>query len=118
MPNEYLRAGRAFEERIARALREDYGFPGAETIRVKHPDRGDIGGILDWTIECKGIAYGHEGARFDLSEASNQAMRARITNWSPYAMVIRQRKNHVTGRALCIVELGIMAPLMRRLEEL
>ena len=54
MPNPNQRAGRDWEETVARYLR-DNGFPAADTIRVRHPDRGDIGGVPDWTLECKAI---------------------------------------------------------------
>jgi hypothetical protein len=54
MPNRNLRSGRDWEEAVARYLRE-HGFPQAEVMRVHHPDRGDVGQVEDWTIECKGI---------------------------------------------------------------
>jgi hypothetical protein len=54
MPNPNQRAGRAWEEDTARYLRE-HGHPAADTIRIRHPDRGDIGGVEDWTLECKSI---------------------------------------------------------------
>lgn len=47
-------AAARWEEDAARYLR-DGGLAGAERQRVKHPDRGDIGGVPDWTIECKGL---------------------------------------------------------------
>lgn len=54
MANPNQRAGREWEEDTARLLR-DSGFPDADRIVVRHPDRGDIGGVPDWTIECKSI---------------------------------------------------------------
>lgn len=55
MPNSSQRAGRLWEEDAARELR-DGGHPKADTARVRHPDRGDIDGVEDWTVECKAIA--------------------------------------------------------------
>jgi hypothetical protein len=52
MPNRNQRAGSDWEEASARAAR-DAGFKDAERTRVKHPDRGDIGHVPAWTIECK-----------------------------------------------------------------
>lgn len=55
MPNPNQRAGREWEESCARLLRETAGFTDAERTVVRHPDRGDIGGVPDWTLECKGV---------------------------------------------------------------
>lgn len=52
MPNRQQRAGGDWEEACARAAR-DAGFARAERTRVKHPDRGDVGHVDGWTIECK-----------------------------------------------------------------
>lgn len=146
-------AAARWEEDAARYLR-DHGFP-AERQRVKHPDRGDVGGVPDWTLECKGLdkmarrkagpsfdAYiqarknvisdgweledyfmaGFEAGRlseprFDMARAMDQAMRARAVNGHPYAAVIRKRSGMPAARAYVIVELGVMAPIMQRLEE-
>jgi hypothetical protein len=53
MPNRNQRAGGDWEETCARDARESGGFLHAERTRVKHPDRGDIGHVDGWTIECK-----------------------------------------------------------------
>lgn len=55
MPNPNQRAGREWEEAIARLLRETAGFTDAERTVVRHPDRGDVGGVPEWTLECKAI---------------------------------------------------------------
>jgi hypothetical protein len=52
MPNRQQRAGTDWEETCAADARAA-GFPKAERIRVKHPDRGDIGHVPAWTLECK-----------------------------------------------------------------
>jgi hypothetical protein len=114
-----------FEERIADEFRRG-GFPGAERMRVKHPDRGDLLGIPDWTIECKSVAP-RQGrtcesckqpvGRFNMAAAMDQAAAARATNASPYSAVIRQRKNAPTGRTYVIVELSQFIPTARRLDE-
>lgn len=53
MPNRNQRAGADWEEAAARDARQVGGFKDAERTRVKHPDRGDIGHVPRWTIECK-----------------------------------------------------------------
>ena len=73
MPNPNQRAGRDWEEAVARYLR-DNGFPAADTIRVRHPDRGDIGGVPDWTLECKAIGP-RNGAPTTAPEAAREHSR-------------------------------------------
>jgi hypothetical protein len=58
MPNPNQRAGREWEESCARLFREG-GFPDTERIVVRHPDRGDLGGVPDWTLECKSLGPRH-----------------------------------------------------------
>lgn len=125
MTSALQQAGSEFETRLeAEFLR--HGFTDARRIRVKHPDRGDIGGVPGWTVEAKGIAYRKGGScpecnrsldRFDMNLSVDQAMRARMTTGDEYALVVRQRKNHPLSRAYAILELGLMLPIMRRLEE-
>jgi hypothetical protein len=114
MPSPNQAEGARWEETVARFLREQ-GFTGAERIRVKHPDRGDIGGLTDWVIECKNT--NPKDGRFTLSEAMDQAASARVTAGAPYAMVVKNRARANVARAFCVVELGLMVPLMRRLDE-
>ena len=102
--------GARWEETTARFLRE-HGFPGAERIRVKHPDRGDVGGLTDWTIECKNIG------KLLLSEAMDQAARARVVNGTPWSVCFVQRRNHPAGRAFAVVELAQWAATARMLDE-
>jgi hypothetical protein len=114
-----------FEERIALEFRTA-GFRGAERIRVKHPDRGDLGGLTDWTIECKSVAP-RQGktcetcrqpiGRFNLAAAMDQAAAARAITGTPYSAVVRQRKNAATARTYVIVELGQFIATARRLDE-
>ncbi len=92
---------------------------------MKHPDRGDIGGVPYFTVECKGIAPGHGGkcpacgqstGRFDMAAALDQAEKARAFNGTPYAMVVRQRKQAALDRLPCIVEFAQLAALMHEAE--
>jgi hypothetical protein len=76
MPNANQRAGRAWEEDAARFLRE-HGHPAADTIRIRHPDRGDIGGVAEWTLECKSIGPGDVRARGEIAAAAAAAYRHR-----------------------------------------
>jgi hypothetical protein len=72
MPNPNQRAGRLWEEDVSRFLRE-HGHPAADTIRIRHPDRGDIGGVEDWTLECKAI--GPAGPRLNDPRGAWRAIR-------------------------------------------
>jgi hypothetical protein len=76
MPNPNQRAGRAWEEDAARFLRE-HGHPAADTIRIRHPDRGDIGGVEDWTLECKAPGPGDAAARGEVAAKGAAAYRHR-----------------------------------------
>lgn len=107
-------ASAAFEERMARYLRES-GETGAERLRVKHPDRGDIGHVPGWTIEIKGIAPGNGSrcgecgqarGRFDMAAAVDQMLAAQKVNEDPFALLIRQRKRAPDRRQYAIMELG------------
>ena len=97
MPNANLVKGARAEETVARGLRER-GFPGAERMRVKHPDRGDIGGLLDWTIEIKNIG------REDLAASMDQLRRAQSTAGTPWGVLVKQRRNHGVGRWYWVME--------------
>jgi hypothetical protein len=74
------------------------GHPKAERIRVKHPDRGDIGGIGGWTIEVKNIS------RIELAAVMDQLRRAQLTTGSPWGAAVIQRRNHGVGRWYWVME--------------
>jgi hypothetical protein len=44
--------GDAWNVQVVETAREE-GFPGA--CKMPHEGRGDVGGMLDWTIECKNM---------------------------------------------------------------
>lgn len=117
MPNPNQRAGRAWEEDAARYLR-DHGHPAADTIRIRHPDRGDIGGVPEWTIECKAPGP-NTGAvhRVTLAGWMDQLGKARAQAGTPYGAVLFKRARAGTDRAYMIVEFGMGAGIMRRLAE-
>ena len=102
--------GARWEETTARFLRE-HGFPGAERIRVKHPDRGDIGGLTEWTVECKTIG------KLTLAAAMDQAAQARIVAGTPWSVLVVQRRNCAAARAFAVVELAQWAATARMLDE-
>jgi hypothetical protein len=112
MTSPSQRAGSRWEEDCARYLREEGGQHGAERIRVKHPDRGDIGGVTEWTIECKGIAPG-SGGRFDMAAAMNQLAAAQKTTGTQWGVMIRKRKQAGPERAYAVMELRQFVRLMR-----
>ena len=76
MASRNQRAGTDWEEACARDARASGGFRTAERAVVKHPDRGDIRGVPEWTIECKSPgpaavytpdhAWGEWARRFDV----------------------------------------------------
>jgi hypothetical protein len=115
MPNANQRAGRAWEEDAARYLRE-HGHPGADTIRIRHPDRGDIGGVEDWTLECKGLGPGSAGT-FDMPAALDQLGKARAQTGTPYGAVLRKRRGKGVSEGFAIMPIGMLAGLMTRLAE-
>jgi hypothetical protein len=116
MPNANQRAGRAWEEDTARYLRE-HGHPAADTIRIRHPDRGDIGGVAEWTLECKSIGPGSAG-RFDMAEAVDQLGKARACNGTPYGAVLRKRRGKGVAEGFAILPIGMLAGIMTRLAEM
>jgi hypothetical protein len=107
-PNQ-VKGARA-EETVARFLRE-HGFPGAERIRVKHPDRGDIGGLTDWTIEVKNIGKLTPAAGMD------QVCRSRMVTGTPWGLLVMQRRNYGVARWFAVTEFGQQAANMRMLDE-
>ncbi len=76
------------------------GFTGAERLAVKHPDRGDIGGLLEWTIECKAMT------RDTLAESVDQVRRAQVTTSTPWCVVLKKRKQHQVERGFAVMEIG------------
>jgi hypothetical protein len=115
VPNPNQRAGRAWEEDAARFLRE-HGHPAADTLRVRHPDVGDIGGVEDWTLECKAPGPGSSG-RLYLPKWMDQLGKARASAGTPYGAVVFRRSRATADRAFMIVEFGMGAAIMRRLAE-
>jgi hypothetical protein len=115
VPNPNQRAGRLWEEDVSRFLRE-HGHPAADTIRIRHPDRGDIGGVDDWTLECKSIGPGSAG-RFDMAAAVDQLGKARAQTGTPYGAVLRKRRGHGPGDGFAIMPVSMLAGLMTRLAE-
>ena len=110
MPNSNQRAGSNWEVEAAEYLR-DQGLKTIERIRIKHPDRGDLGGMTDWTIECKAIS------KLTLAEGMDQLGRAKMVNGTPWGVLLVKRRRCAAGRAFAVVELAQWAATARMLDE-
>lgn len=99
--------GDRFERDVVDYLRQN-GFPYAErTLGAGRPDdRGDIDGLVSWTIECK------NRKAFDLAgwsaEAAAEAVNARRHNWA----VVVKRRNRPTSDAYVVLDLAAFAELV------
>lgn len=101
------RKGSAFELDIVQYLKE-HGFPYAERAYGggRPDDRGDINGIVGWTIEAK------NRKEMDLagwcSEAAGEATNAHSRFWA----VIAKRRNRSIADAYVVISLAQFAALL------
>jgi len=105
MPGPEQTGGARWETDCERYLNQ-HGFPGCQRERIRHPDRGDLGGLAGWTIECKGIAVGSQGGAFRIAPAIDQALKARAARGTPWAVVLRKRKYRPPEEGFAIMPLG------------
>lgn len=92
------------ERRVVEFL-QGHGWPGAHRMVVHHPDRGDVGGVQDVTIEVKSIG------RDDIAALMNQMRLAHLETGTPYGMLVKQRRNYPADRWFAIMELSNWAAL-------
>jgi hypothetical protein len=102
--------GARAETTVAAALRS-YGFLGAERARVKHPDRGDISGLTEWTVEVKNIG------REVLAESMDQLRMAQLLNaGTPWGVLVKQRRNYPVARWFAVMEFDQWARMAASLD--
>lgn len=100
--------GTAFETAVVNYLHE-HGFPLSErrTLSGQH-DKGDIAGVIGWTLECK------NRKTLDLSgavdEARKEAGNAR-TSW--YAAIIKRPRKGDAGEAYVVMPLSVFCDYIR-----
>lgn len=100
--------GSAFEREVVAYLKA-HGFPHAERYygAGRKDDRGDIAGVVGWTIEAKA----HRS--FDLAGWSDEAKREREAGETPYCAVIVKRPRKPTRDAYVVLTLEAWARLLR-----
>jgi hypothetical protein len=107
MTSPARRKGSQFERDVAAYLR-DHGHPFAERAygAGRPDDRGDIDGIVGWTLEVKNVRA------LDLAgwsgEAEAEAHNARHPNWA----VVFKRRHRPTGDAYVLLDLATFAELL------
>ncbi len=101
------RAGARFEQQVADYLAE-HGFPYAERRHTNGAkDRGDIAGVIGWTLECK--AERDINLAGCLTEARDEAGHAGTRF---FAGVVK-RRNKPTADAYVVLPLSLFADLIR-----
>lgn len=73
---------------------KDNGFPFADRrVKTGAKDKGDIGGVLDWVIECKAPG---PGKPLNLSQALTEAeVEAANAGASMFAAVVKRTQKNV-----------------------
>ena len=99
--------GSAFERAVVEYLR-GHGFPYAERYygAGRHEDRGDIAGVVGWTVEAKACRT------FDLAGWADEASRERDAASSRYAAVVVKRPRRPIQEAYVVLSLATWAELL------
>jgi len=101
------RAGARFEQQVADYLAAN-GFPYAERRHTNGAhDRGDIAGVIGWTLEAKALRDLDVAGAVD--EAAKEAGNAG-TRW--YAAILKRRRKP-TADAYVVLPLHLFAELIR-----
>jgi hypothetical protein len=102
--------GDRFEREIVDYLREHLGAQVARQ-RVTTEDRGDICGVVGWTLELKNYADTLRAIRDGLSDLEREQAHA----GTPLgAVIIKRRGVTDPARALFVMELGNALPVLYR----
>ena len=95
-----LSKGKRWMFDVAAWLRE-HGFPGAEVIAQN--GRADLGGLLDWTVECKNTADDGTGRGSTLGSAVNQVLRDQEERGTRWHVVLKKRWGRSTENGYAIM---------------
>jgi hypothetical protein len=101
------RAGARFEQQVADYLAAN-GFPYAERRHSNGPkDRGDIAGVLGWTLEAKALRD------LDVAGAIDEAAKEAGNAGSRWYAAILKRRRKPTADAYVVLPLKLFADLVR-----
>jgi hypothetical protein len=91
------------------------GFPGVEVIAQN--GRADIGGLRDWTIECKNTADDGTGRGSTLGTAMNQVHRDQAERGTRWHVLAKKRNGFTAGGGYAVMTLAQWAELARVLDD-
>jgi hypothetical protein len=110
MTSPAQRKGDGFERAVRDLLREELGTRHIFRNRMEgSEDRGDIGGIPGWTLQCK--AY--DDLLRSLREGMLGLRMQQAVTQTPYGAAICKRRGLPTGEAYFVMSLGDAIPVLR-----
>jgi hypothetical protein len=111
-------AGTRFESAVVAYLREN-GFPWAERrAQGGSNDRGDVAGVVPWTLELKATRQIDLAGAVDEAETEwlNEASKSIVKKWliahARYAAIIK-RRNKGVDRSYVVMPLCVFVDLIR-----
>lgn len=103
--------GTKFETAVATYLAK-HGLPEARRMASRGPrDEGDIGGIVDFAVECK------DWARPDLTLFAELAKRKAVHASKEWGVTVFKRRRRPVEDAYVLTDLATFAAIVRRLKE-
>jgi hypothetical protein len=101
------RAGARFEQQVVDYLVQ-HGFPYAERrVMGGSRDRGDIAGVLGWTLEAKATR------ELDLASAVDETIKESQNAGTIWYAAILKRRRKPTADAYVVMPLYLFAELLR-----